>query len=168
MSDREIELLGTNDVNENNKGVIMNLPNIGRADFNWKHFVSLEIIDEDMPENFCDTSFPVSERLYGKVFTKSGEQFEGLIVYDMDEAMDSELLNGLNDDIKFAIPFRNIESIKPMSNNHASVVLKSGEKLFLGDKTDVSYKNLGIIIFISAEKFKIITWDELEKIVFLS
>jgi hypothetical protein len=165
-SGREIELYGTNDVNSSNKGIIVNLPNIGRADFHWKHFISFEILDEKTPESLCDTSFPNSERLYGKVFTKAGQELEGVIAYDLDEAMDSELLNGYNDDIKFSIPFRNIESIKPMANDYASVILKSGEKLFLGDQADVSYKNAGILIFTSSEEFSILKWDEIEKIVF--
>jgi len=166
-SGREIELYGTNDVNSSNKGIIVNLPNIGRADFHWKHFISFEILDEKTPESLCATSFPNSERLYGKIVTKAGEELEGIIAYDLDEAMDSELLNGYNDDIKFSIPFRNIESIKPMANDYASVILKSGEKLFLGDQTDVSDKNAGIIIFTSSEEFSIIKWDELEKITFI-
>jgi len=166
-SDRELNLHGTNDVDSNNKGIIMNLPNIGRADFVWKHFISFEILNEKAPESLCDTSFPSSKRLYGKVISKSGQEFEGIIVYDLDEAMDSELLNGYNDDIKFSIPFRNIESITPMSNEYASVELKSGEKLFLGDETDVSYKNAGVLIFTSSEEFHILKWDELEKIIFI-
>jgi len=165
-SGRELELYGTNDVNFRNKGIIVNLPNIGRADFHWKHFISFEILDEKTPESLCDRSFPDSERLYGKIFTKAGKELDGVIVYDLDEAMDSELLNGYNDDIKFSIPFRNIKSIKPMANDYASVVLKSGEKLFLGDQADVSYKNAGILIFTSSTEFNIIKWDELEKIVF--
>jgi len=165
-SGRELELYGTNDVNFRNKGIIVNLPNIGRADFHWKHFISFEILDEKTPESLCDRSFPDSERLYGKIFTKACKELDGVIVYDLDEAMDSELLNGYNDDIKFSIPFRNIKSIKPMANDYASVVLKSGEKLFLGDQADVSYKNAGILIFTSSTEFNIIKWDELEKIVF--
>lgn len=165
-SGREVELYGTNDVNSSNKGIIVNLPNIGRADFHWKHFISFEILEEKTPESLCDTSFPDSERLYGKIITKAGEELEGVIAYDLDEAMDSELLNGYNDDIKFSIPFRNIESIKPMANDYAAVVLKSGEKLFLGDQADVSYKNAGILIFTSFEEFSILKWDEIEKIVF--
>ncbi|WP_372644291.1 hypothetical protein [Ancylomarina sp.] len=167
-SGREIELYGTNDVNSSNKGIIVNLPNIGRADFHWKHFISFEIFEEKTPESLCDTSFPDSVRLYGKVITKAGEELEGVIVYDLDEAMDSELLNGYNDDIKFSIPFRNIESIRPMANDYAAVVLKSGEKLFLGDQADVSNKNAGILIFTSSEEFSILKWDEIEEIVFLN
>jgi len=166
-SGREIELYGTNDVNSSNKGIIMSLPNIGRADFDWKHFISFEIMSELATENLCDTLFPESERLYGKIVTKSGKEFEGVIVYDLDEAMDSELLNGYNDDIKFSIPFRNIKSIKPMAEDYSSIELKSGEKLFLGDQADVSYKNAGIIIFTSSEEYHIIKWSELEKIVFM-
>ena len=133
-----------------------------------KHFISFEILDEKTPESLCDTSFPSSKRLYGKVFTKAGQELEGIIAYDLDEAMDSELLNGYNDDIKFSIPFRNIESIQPMANDYAAVILKSGEKLFLGDQADVSDKNAGILIFTSSEEFSIIKWDELKKIVFLN
>ena len=166
-SGRELKLYGTNDVNSSNKGIIMNLPNIGRADFDWIHFISFENLDEVAPESLCETSFPDSERLYGKIITKSGKEFEGVIVYDLDEAMDSELLNGYNDDIKFSIPFRNIESIKPMANDYAAVVLKSGEKLFLGDQADVSYKNAGILIFTSSEDFSIFKWNDIEKIIFM-
>lgn len=165
-SGRSLTLRSSNDVSRNNRGIIVSIPGIGRIDFPWTQFLSLELTP--FPKNTdCMKEFPASERLYGKIKTKKEEEFEGVIVYDLDEAMDSEILNGLNDKLEFSVPFRNIKKIIPKAYNYCMIELKNGNNLYLGDQTDVSDKNAGIIIFTGNDSFKVINWNDIEWIEFI-
>lgn len=166
-SDREFELRSQNDVNSNNRGIIVSIPNVGRVDFPWSHFLSLEILPLSKEKAKCLSEFRVSERLFGTIVTRTGESHTGVIVYDLDEAMDSEILNGLNDKLKFSIPFRNVKSITPKAHNYCLVELKNGENLYLGDQTDVSNKNAGIIIFVKQNQFEVFKWENIKRIDFM-
>ncbi|PXX99062.1 hypothetical protein DF185_14375 [Marinifilum breve] len=167
LSGRSLLLKSSNDVSRNNRGIIVTIPNVGRIDFTWKHFLSLELLPLPESAMACFSEFKDSERLYGKITNKEGENFEGVIVYDLDEAMDSEILNGFNDELEFSVPFRNVRKIIPKSYNYCLVELKSGQNLFLGDQTDVSGKNAGILIFIGNDEYKIFDWEEIQEIEFM-
>ncbi|PCH70941.1 MAG: hypothetical protein COC06_03095 [Bacteroidales bacterium] len=166
-SERQFELTGKNDVNKYNRGIIVSIPNVGRIDFPWSQFLSLEVLSHSKINSDCLSEFRVSERLFGTLVTKRGKSYKGVIVYDLDEAMDSEVLNGLNDKLEFSVPFRNIRSIKPMAYNYCLVELKNGMKLYLGDKTDVSNKNAGVIVFVKDNEYQNFKWEDIERIDFM-
>ncbi|WP_372754056.1 hypothetical protein [Labilibaculum sp.] len=167
LSDRNFELTGENDVNQYNRGIVVSIPNVGRIDFPWSHFLSLEI--DPCPANSIDclSEFGESSRLKGIVHTKEGASFQGIIVYDLDQAMDSELLNGLNDELEFFLPFRNVRSIKPIAHNYCLVELRNELNLYLGDKSDVSNKNAGIIVFVKEGEYHVFNWSDIDRIEFL-
>ncbi|WP_101259483.1 hypothetical protein [Labilibaculum filiforme] len=166
-SNRQFELTGENDVNKYNRGIIVSIPKVGRVDFSWSHFLSLQLLPLTKNVADCFSEFRVSERLFGTLVTKDGKIFKGIIVYDLDEAMDSEILNGLNDKLEFSIPFRNIGSIQPMAYNYCLVELKNGMKLYLGDQSDVSNKNAGVIVFEKEDKYQNFRWEDIERIDFM-
>jgi len=166
QSGRVLELNGKNDVNNNNRGIIVDIPGVGRVDFPWKHFLSLELLPVIDKILVGMDQFPESKRLFGKIFTNSGEIYEGIIVYDLDEAMDSEVLNGFNDQIEFSIPFRNIKSIEPKAYNYCMVDLRTGQKLYLGDQIDVSDRNAGILVFTATNEYSYFRWNEIQRIDF--
>ncbi len=166
LSNREFDLSGKNDVNKDNRGIIVSIPNVGRIDFPWSHFLSLELIPFSRDELNCQKEFRASERLFGRLLTKDGKSYKGTIIYDLDEAMDSEILNGLNDELDFAVPFRNIQSIKPMAYNYCLVELKNKKRLYLGDQTDVSNKNGGVIVFLNKDEYHFFEWEDIERIDF--
>ncbi|RKE03893.1 hypothetical protein [Marinifilum flexuosum] len=167
MSGRNLLLKSSNDVSRNNRGIIVTIPNVGRIDFTWKHFLSLDLLPLPKTTKSCFSEFNDSERLYGKVTNKEGETFEGVIVYDLDEAMDSEILNGFNNELEFSVPFRNVRKITPKAYNYCLVELKSGQNLFLGDQTDVSGKNAGILIFTGNDSYRVFDWEEIHEIEFM-
>lgn len=165
-SGRSFDLKGKNDVNKDNRGIIVSIPNVGRIDFPWSHFLSLELIPFSPNDLNCQKEFRVSERLFGTLLTKDGKSYKGTIVYDLDEAMDSEILNGLNDELDFSVPFRNIQSIKPMAYNYCLVELKNGKRLYLGDQTDVSNKNAGILVFLKEDEYQFFKWGDVDRLDF--
>lgn len=166
QSERTIELKEKNDVTKENRGVFVSIPKIGQIDFPWEYFLSLELLPFPDEASNCYAEFPDSQRLKGKVITIKGDVFDGIIVYDLDEAMDAEILNGLNDKLEFSIPFRNIRYIQPKSNDYCLVELKNGEKLYLGDQTDVSDRNNGLLIFDQNGKYQYVRWMDIDRIEF--
>ncbi|MEM7548960.1 MAG: hypothetical protein AAF363_04765 [Bacteroidota bacterium] len=165
-SGREMYLRGSNDVNNENRGVIVKTPEIGKIKISWREFD--EVVFDDVPttsgQAYSDYKEP--KELFGSVFTKDGEEFSGRIIYDLDEEFDFELLNGKDEDIEFIIPFRNIKSIVPKNYNYSTIELRSGKKILLGDAQDVSDRHDGILVFENKEQPVYIPWDDVEQVVF--
>nr|WP_320118441.1 hypothetical protein [uncultured Marinifilum sp.] len=166
-SGREFELKNSNDVTSQNRGIIVTISGVGRIDFTWKHFLSLELLPIPKGKINCYSEFKKTERLYGKVTTTKNDVYEGVIVYDLDEAMDSEILNGLNDNLEFSVPFKNIKKIEPKSYDYCLIELKTGENLYLGDQTDVSSTNAGVIVFKGENEYQLIKWTNIKLIEFM-
>ncbi len=165
-SGRKVELKNSNDVTSANRGIIVTMPQVGRVTLDWKHFLSLELFAYPKALNNCNNQFPPTERLSGTIYTTGNEKLEGVIIYDLDEAMNAEILDGLNDYLDFEIPFRNIKKIEPKSYNYCLVELKKGDKLYLGEESDVSDKGYGFLIFTGGEKYRYLQWKDIKKIVF--
>lgn len=144
-SGKELELRGSNDVNDENRGIIVNVKGLGRVDIEWEDFEMVTF--KDAPSNVADyDSFDPPKELRGTVQLEDGDKIQGYIAYDLDEEYDIEVLNGQVDDTKFIIPFRYIKSIKPIGSDECRITLKNGEKLLLEDTQDVGEDHSGILI----------------------
>lgn len=164
-SGRELYLWGSNDVDRDNRGIIVNIHGMGRVDIPWREFDKVEFIDEqkDMP---VYEDFAITNSISGTVIMNDGSSYTGKIVFDLDETYDFEMLNGEKDGIEYFIPFREVKQIKPKNYYFSEVVLKDGQTLLIGDSQDLSDKNYGILVFESEENYKYIPWDKVEEIVF--
>jgi len=165
MSGRSLHLKGSNDVNRENRGIIVNTPNYGRVDIPWDEFI--EINFNNIPANMSlgYDEYEGGENLRATVKTINGEERNGFIIYDLDETFKLEMLNGVIDDIEYFIPFSAISSITPKNRRESLIILTNGEKMIFEDKVDVSESNDGVLI----KKGKDITyvpWSEVEKITF--
>lgn len=145
-SGRSITLGGTNDVDDGNRGVIINIPGLGRVDVDWDEFARVEFNITHSGSGPAYNSYSSPKRLSGSVVDKRDKMYAGLIVYDLDEIWDFEILQGERNDIEYLIPFRNIRSINPIFNDVSRIKLKDGRKFELEDSHDISYENYGIII----------------------
>jgi hypothetical protein len=165
-SGREIFLRGSNDVNSENRGVIVKSPDLGKVKIGWRDFERLELDLKAKTSGPPYSSYRVPKELSGQVFTKDGQKFKGRIVYDLDEEWDYELLNGYDEDIEFIIPFRNIKSITPKNYNYSTVELRNGDKILLGEGQDVSDKNDGLLVFTGKDDPVYIPWPDMESVFF--
>ena len=165
-SGNEFYLTGSNDVNNGNRGIIIHDPSIGYIKVPWRDFFDMEVIeDESFVMSYNDS--PTSKGLTGTVVTVDGEEYEGLLAYDLDEAWEFEILDANDDDVEFQIPFRNIKSIVPKNYNYSMVFLKNGESLLLGGTRDVSDDNDGILVFTEGRKDPIfVKWSKIDEIIF--
>jgi len=165
-SGRELFLTGSNDVNSDNRGVIVKNPEFGKVKIAWREFekVTFDTNNHNSGEAYTKYSNPLE--LEGTVTTINDQEFNGRIVFDLDEEWDYELLNGSDEEIEYIIPFRNIKSVKPKNFNYSTVELHSGRKLFLGDGQDVTDQNDGILVFRKKGDPVYIPWPKVKEVVF--
>ena len=147
-SGRTLYLTGSNDVNDGNRGILIHDPEVGQVKVPWRDFIDLEINDDESLGMSYD-DFPVSKGINATVITIQGDEFKGLLAFDLDEAWEFEVLDANDDNVAYQIPFRNIKSITPKNYNYSMVELKNGERLLLGDHRDVSSENAGVLVFVS-------------------
>ncbi|MEE9226169.1 MAG: hypothetical protein V3U66_00365, partial [Acidobacteriota bacterium] len=86
-----------------------------------------------------------AERLYGTVDTPAGP-FTGFIVWDMDEAMFEDILDGEEDGVDREIPFGDIRIIEKVDQRSCRVHLQDGKKVNLEGTNDVNSGNRGIFV----------------------
>jgi hypothetical protein len=161
-SGRELDLRGTNDVDDDNKGIIVTVKGLGRVDIEWDDFD--KVIFKQAPNSGpAYSSFATPKKISGTVLVDNGDRHSGEIIYDLDEEYTFELLNGEKNDVKFIIPFSNIGSIEPRRSDEARITLISGDDILLEDGQDVSYKNLGVLIKTNSDRVYV-PWDRIKKI----
>ena len=165
-SGRQFFLTGSNDVNDENAGILVNDWEIGQVVIPWRDFEALEILEQQKNKpSFSDFSSP--KGLRGTVVTVDGEKLSGLLAYDLDEAWEFETLDGQDDRVVYKIPFRNIKNIIPKNFSYSMVILKNGRELLLGESRDVSEANDGVLIFTSKDsKPTYIRWSKIDEIIF--
>ncbi|MCG8606175.1 hypothetical protein MJD09_14460, partial [bacterium] len=163
-SGREFYLKGSNDVNSENRGIVIRDPRIGKILVGWRDFEEVIFDNEIRDSGPSYKDFEDARDLEGEVFTQDGESISGRIIYDIDEARDFEILDGQNGHTKFRIAFRDIESIVPRGRHHSIVRLKSGVELDLEDSRDVNRNNDGVIILSGGNRVTLVRWEEIEEI----
>ncbi len=165
-SGRQFYLTNSNDVDDGNRGIIVNVDGVGDVDIPWRafKFVSFKEVNSS---GRAYSSYESPKGLYGTVYKYNGGQVKGRIVFDLDETWELEMLEGKDDEIEYTIPFRNIKKIRPKNYNYSLVQLRNGSELLLGDGRDVSDNNAGVMVMVSGEKDpQFIEWKNVTEIVF--
>lgn len=160
-SGRELELRGSNDVNDDNKGIIVTIEGLGRIDLKWEDFDKVTF--KEVPSSGKSFNSFTANKLIARVEVDNGDVHEGEMIYDLDEEYTFEVLNGEEDDSKYIIPFRNIKSITPRNSDRATVKMANGESIVLEDSQDVSDRNQGVLVKTKSDRVYI-PWDRIEKI----
>ena len=164
-SGRKMKLRGSNDVNSQNKGIVVTSEKLGRIDVPWKEFKMVTFQKPSEKQKSYD-SFKSQNELTGVVKTTDGKSLTGKLIFDLDESFDFEVLQGKDDNIEYIIPFRTVSKIIPKNYDNSNVILKNGKKLTLGDAQDVSDKNSGVLVFENKNKPTYISWNRIEEISF--
>lgn len=161
---RELVLDGTNDVDDDNRGIFVEDPKWGRVLVRWDAF---DRIDFEKPGGSGPAydDFPPGKKLEGTVVTRRGDELSGRIAWDLDEEEDWEYLNGEWRDVEYNIPFRMIASIEPRGSSSSRVVLRNGEEIELEDAADVDDGNAGIGVKGSGNP-QYVDWDDVRRVQF--
>ena len=166
-SGRTIFMSGSNDVNAGNRGVIMTLEGVGKINIPWQEFDKVTFDSGHKGSGDDYGSFKVPKGLRGTVKVINGSAISGIIIYDLDEAFELEILEGMDDEIEYKIPFRNIKRIAPKNYSYSTVDLRNGDRLLLGESRDVSSSNDGLLVFEKdGEKPTYISWKKVDEIIF--
>ena len=160
----EVVLRGTNDVNSSNSGILVLDDALGQIQIDWDDFEEVTFFAPESVPRYID--FDYSSALFGVVYTRDGESFEGEIRWDDDEASTWELLNGNMHDIEFEIEFGKIHIIERISDQGATVVLFDDRSFDLRDSNDVDEDNDGIYIIDNDGNEVRISWRDFERVEF--
>lgn len=163
-SGREFVLWGENDVDERNRGIVVNMPSVGQVVVGWADFKTFKSIPLNQVNLLKYSDFMSPRRIRGTVELKRGEVLEGVLVYDLDEAMDFELLDGRNGNVAYRIPFRNIRVIEPKNHKYTWLQLGNGGELVLGEERDVTFDNDGILVFDAKGAARYVRWRDVKRV----
>ena len=142
---RELVLKGTNDVDDDIRGILVEDPRFGRVKVPWSTFQRAVFSPRaDSGPGFA--AFPARTALRGTVTDRKGAKHVGEVVVDMDESEGWEMLNGSAFDVEYNLPFHIIATIAPSGSTAAVVTLKGGGELRLEDSQDVTARNDGILV----------------------
>lgn len=129
-------------------------PGAGRTRVEWRDLRRVEFARPPAGAR------PRSARLHGTVEDRSGRSFTGYVAWDSDEVLESDVLDGWDeDDEDREIPFDDIRSIARALSG-ARVALKSGETLHLTGTNDVNRDNRGVRIFDPALGMVKMEWED--------
>lgn len=163
---RTLTLEGTNDVNDENRGIMVEDKRFGRVTVPWREFNKVTFTTgRDSGSGYND--FEHQGPLHGTVTDVDGEALRGRIIFDLDESANWEILNGSNRDIEYDIPFWNVATIEVLDRDSCRIVLRSGEEVELEDSQDVTDNNDGVLVFRNeGSEPTYLAWDEVQKIEF--
>lgn len=163
-SGERVVLRGTNDVNNENRGILVLDPSLGQVRVDWDGFDRVEFVRPTQAVDY--NAFSTQGRIRGTVTDRDGRSYTGTIRWDDDEAYTWELLNGEQDDLEFEIEFGLVSEIERISSRRARVTLRDGRILELRGSNDVNDDNDGIIIETEDGELVFLDWYDFERAVF--
>ncbi len=163
-SGEEHSLRGTNDVNDENRGILVGDRDLGQVRVEWDDFE--EVRFHEPPSNLNYTEFDGGRPLRGTVFTADGESFSGRIRWDNDEEWTWEILDGGSRGMEFDIEFGMIQSIERESSRAARVTLLDGRSFAMSGSNDVNDEHKGVFIEQGDGDTVMVLWDEFERVEF--
>jgi hypothetical protein len=171
MDGEELDLTGNRDVRRGNRGIQISDPGLGMVEVEWSEFRILRFHEADAVVGY--DAFDGGHPLVGTVVTQSGEEIEGVIRWDADEADSWELLNGREDDVDFTIEFSHVSRIVRGEVFGATVTLLDGRSFELDDSNDVDWDNKGILIAPATSsggpdepRWRVVPWDQFKEVRF--
>lgn len=167
FSGREYLLGGTDDLSERNHGIIVKHMEVGRIFIPWEEFRFVKFQQQVEVSGPGYDDFLAPSALHGNIFTNDGQTFSGKLVFDLDEQLDIETIEGKQDGIRYFLPLRNISTIERRNHKYCAISLLDGDKLFLGQEHDVSDDNWGVLVWTDTkERPTYLTWDRIKHIDF--
>ncbi|RKZ17827.1 hypothetical protein DRQ53_02370 [bacterium] len=159
---RKLRLRGSNDVNDDNRGIMVEDERYGKITVGWDSFDRLEFREAPGSGRGYD-DYDNHKFLRGTAVEARDIEHSGQLVYDLDESESWEALNGRYRDVEFDIPFERITSVEPYGHDSAVITLRGGEEIELEDSQDVSDSHDGILVLDDrGEVTAWIAWDDLE------
>jgi hypothetical protein len=162
---KEMILSNSNDVNSENRGIVVKSAEFGRIKVSWDDFERVEFmpVPKDKLPKYQD--FDGGAPIKGTVTTEDGAQYSGHIAWDDDEEYTWEHINGEYKGIEMDIPFSAIASIEKSSQRGATITVKNGTSYLLRGSNDVDEDNKGILITPDNGKTEEVDWYDFAKLI---
>lgn len=160
-SGEELQAMGYGgDLGRHMDGIRIEDPEKGSVEVTWSRLKRVEFAPG--PGEGRD-----DQRLHGTVRTSAGE-LSGFIVWDADETLGSDILDGEDADTKQdrEIPFGEIREIRRLPEGGSRVVLSDGKELTLHGTNDVDRGHRGISIVLPRVGTAEVEWDDVESVRF--
>lgn len=144
---RVLQLSGSNDVGEGNRGAAVEVLGLGRVIVPWDRLVAADLrLAPAAGPAYAD--FPLPEPLRGVVQTTDGRFLAGRLVYDLDEAWTIDLLHGTGpDQCEYQVPFALLAMVTPVDDGACDVKLRDGRTLRLSGDEDTGDGHAGLLVF---------------------
>lgn len=155
----------SNDVNSENRGIVVKSPEFGRVKVMWDDFEKVDFLPVPTTKLPQYQDFDGGTRIRGTVTTEDGAEYTGNIAWDDDEQFTWEHLNGEYKGIEMDIPFSAIASIEKSSQRGAIVTVRSGASYLLRGSNDVDEDNKGILITPATGRTEEVDWYDFAKLV---
>ncbi len=153
------------DVGPGNHGITVRGLHLGQVSIAWKNFISAAFMKPQLPPPAYDY-FKAPQLLAGTVYLNNGSTLKGQLIYDLDEIYDVEFLNGDNSEYKYSVPFSYVKKIEPQNDKFAAVYLNDESQLLLGNNSDVTIRNHGLIVRPLAGRAEYLEWKDIKHIDF--
>lgn len=160
----EMTLRGTNDVDDDNRGIVISDPAFGDVVVEWNEFERLQFAEPGRAVGY--DAFDGGRPLYGTVFTEDGDKYTGEIRWDNDEEFTWEMLNGEYRGVEFDIEFSAIREIRRRGFSGAIVTVNDGREFQLRDSNDIDDDNKGIYIVTEDGDDIVVDWENFDRIEF--
>jgi len=155
----EIVLKDSNDVDEDNRGIIVADPQLGQVTVDWDEF--LDITFQPAPADAAPRArFDGGRRLRGTVETADGRRLRGAIRWDNDEEFTWEALDGEAGFVEMDVELGNVASIRRLDDDSAEVTLRDGRVFEMSGSNDVDDHNKGIFVTDSSGDASLVTWED--------
>jgi len=161
---RTVLLRGTNDVDADNRGIVVTIPGVGYVEIDWHAFRGVTF--SEAPASRTYDTFDGGDRIRGTVLTRDGRSLDGEITWDDDEQYTFEPLDGELRGVDFAIPFGGIASVTRVSRRGAAVTLANGDVLTLEGTNDVNKENKGLRVRTPDGEETRVDWMDVETVTF--
>jgi hypothetical protein len=163
---RKLRLRGSNDVNDDNRGIMVQTSGFGRVTIDWDDFQRVDFrAGKGSGRGYDD--YPAAGWLRGTVTDTEDRTARGRIVLDLDEAEGWEMLNGSYRRVKFDIPLIDVAEIVPISRDESRILLRNGETVELEEGQDVTDRNDGVLVYGGEEDPPTyVAWEDIEHIRF--
>ena len=162
----EMELSGTNDVDDDIRGIHVEDARFGRVEVAWDEFDRV-VFDDPSGSGASYAAYSVPKHLSGTVALHGGDWRTGDLVFDLDEEWTWEMLDGSSNEIDYTVPFSLVASIETMGRSGCRVRLRNGLELDLEDSHDVGEDNSGVVVIPKSKGEPAhVKWPEIAKITF--
>ncbi len=152
----EYDVSGYGDVGES---ILILDDNLGKIKLKWKSIRYIEFMDT--PRKVKREGY----RLKGKVKTREMELY-GYVMWDAEECISSDILDGDSEDGDMEIEFGNIRSIKRRGSRASQVTLKDGREYELHGSNDVNSENRGIFVYDPRYGKIEVCWDGFVEVIY--